>query len=281
MKLNFDGITYAKGASALRQLVVWVGEEEFFAGLRAYFASVTSGATPSCSDLLVELEATSGRDLSTWTQQWLRTPGSTSCGPRSSTPTPTRTPPWRSSRSRRDATGLQPMLRSHRLRVGLYDLVDGRLTRTEQLELDVVGARTELPQLAGRRAVGPPADQRRRPDLRQDPPRRTLVGHCDRPHRRPRPPMPRSWCGQRAWDMTRDAEWSTADYLQLALSGCPPNPTSAWSRRCCSRSARQSSCTRSDAIATSTGSDWHWECGAADARRSPGKRPCSSPTRGR
>ena len=48
--------------------------------------------------------------------------------------------------------GLDPILRSHRIRVGLYDLVEGRLTRTEQIELDLVGARTELPQLAGRRA---------------------------------------------------------------------------------------------------------------------------------
>ena len=62
VKLNFDGITYAKGASALRQLVAWVGEEEFFAGLRAYFAKHKWGNT-ELRDLLAELEATSGRDL--------------------------------------------------------------------------------------------------------------------------------------------------------------------------------------------------------------------------
>ena len=221
VKLNFDGITYAKGASALRQLVAWVGEEEFFDGLRAYFQHHKWGNTV-LSDLLVELEATSGRDLSAWTQQWLRTPGVNLLRPEvvyadpdtyatvAIVQEPPQMPP-----------GLDPMLRSHRLRVGLYDLVDGRLTRTEQLELDVVGARTELPQLTGRPAS----------DL-------LLINDDDLTFAKIRlggrssataiahigdlaEPMPRSLVWAAAWDMTRDAEWSADDYLQLALSGLP------------------------------------------------------------
>ena len=74
VRVNFDGITYAKGASALRQLVAWVGEEEFLAGVRNYFATHAWGNT-ELRDLLTELEATSGRDLSEWTAEWLQTSG--------------------------------------------------------------------------------------------------------------------------------------------------------------------------------------------------------------
>jgi aminopeptidase N len=221
VKLNFDGITYAKGASALRQLVAWVGEEEFFAGLRAYFQHHKWGNTV-LSDLLVELEATSGRDLSDWTRQWLQTPGVNLLRPDvvyadadtyqsvAIVQEPPQMPP-----------GLAPMLRSHRLRVGLYDLVDGRLTRTEQLELDVVGARTELPELAGR----PASDlllindddltfSKIRLGGRSS---ATAIAHIGDLAE----PMPRSLVWAAAWDMTRDAEWSAGDYLQLALSGLP------------------------------------------------------------
>ena len=219
--LNFDGITYAKGASALRQLVAWVGEDEFFAGLRAYFQKHKWGNTV-LRDLLVELEETSGRDLSEWTREWLQTSGVNLLRPDvvyadpdtygivTIVQEPPRMPP-----------GLEPVLRSHRIRVGLYDLIDGTLTRTEQIELDLVGARVEIPQLAGRRAS----------DL-------MLINDDDLTFAKMRlggrssataiahlgdlaEPMPRSLVWAAAWDMTRDAEWSTGDYLQMALSGLP------------------------------------------------------------
>jgi aminopeptidase N len=221
VKLNFDGITYAKGASALRQLVAWVGEEEFFAGLRAYFQKHKWGNTV-LRDLLVELEETSGRDLSEWTREWLQTSGVNLLRPdvvyadpdTYGTVTIVQEPP-------RMPPGLEPVLRSHRIRVGLYDLIDGTLTRTEQIELDLVGARVEIPQLAGRRAS----------DL-------MLINDDDLTFAKMRlggrssataiahlgdlaEPMPRSLVWAAAWDMTRDAEWSTGDYLQMALSGLP------------------------------------------------------------
>ena len=74
VEVNFDGITYAKGASALRQLVAWVGEDAFFAGIREYFKKHAWGNT-ELTDLLVELEAASGRSLQDWTQRWLQTAG--------------------------------------------------------------------------------------------------------------------------------------------------------------------------------------------------------------
>jgi aminopeptidase N len=221
VKLNFDGITYAKGASALRQLVAWVGEEEFFAGLRAYFQDHKWGNT-ELRDLLVELERTSGRDLSAWTREWLQTAGVNLLRPdvvyadadTYATVAIVQEPPQMPA-------GLEPILRSHRIRVGLYDLVGGTLTRTEQIELDLVGARTELPQLAGRRASDlllinddDLTFAKIRLGGRSS---ATAIAHLgDLEH-----PMPRALVWGAAWDMTRDAEWSAGDYLQLALSGLP------------------------------------------------------------
>jgi aminopeptidase N len=221
VKLNFDGITYAKGASALRQLVAWVGEEEFFAGLRAYFQKHKWGNT-ELRDLLVELELTSGRDLSAWAREWLQTAGvnllrpdvvysdADTYGTVAIVQEPPRMPP-----------GLDPVLRSHRIRVGLYDLVQGRLTRTEQIELDLVGARTELPQLAGRRASDlmlinddDLTFAKIRLGGRSSATAMAHLGDLEEP-------MPRALVWGAAWDMTRDAEWSAGDYLQLALSGLP------------------------------------------------------------
>jgi aminopeptidase N len=74
VEVNFDGITYAKGASILKQLVAYVGEEEFLAGLRDYFARHAFGNT-EYRDLVEALEATSGRDLGSWSKDWLQTSG--------------------------------------------------------------------------------------------------------------------------------------------------------------------------------------------------------------
>ena len=221
VKLNFDGITYAKGASALRQLVAWVGEEEFFAGLRSYFAAHKWGNT-ELPDLLVELERTSGRDLRPWTHEWLQTAGVNLLRPeitraedgslvsvaiRQEPPT---TPP-----------GLPPVLRSHRLRIGLYELIGDRLERTDQIELDVVGERTEVPQLAGRPA--PDLLLLNDDDLTYAKVRLTPVslatavqhlGKLDQS-------LARALIWGATWDMTRDAEMSAGEYVDLALAGLP------------------------------------------------------------
>src|SRR5438477_10523696 len=71
---NFDGVTYAKGASVLRQLVAWVGEDAFFEGVRRYFDRHAWSNT-ELRDLLAALEETSGRDLKAWSAEWLETAG--------------------------------------------------------------------------------------------------------------------------------------------------------------------------------------------------------------
>src|SRR5690606_11381811 len=80
-EVNFDGIPYAKGASALRQLVAWVGEEQFLSGLAAYFRRHSFGNT-DLIDLLSALEEASGRDLGSWAKEWLQTSGVNTLRPR-------------------------------------------------------------------------------------------------------------------------------------------------------------------------------------------------------
>ncbi len=176
VKVNFDGITYAKGASALRQLVAWVGEEQFLAGVRAYFAKHAWGNT-ELSDLLSELEVTSGRDLSAWTHEWLQTSGVNLLRPdhQPSARTTLMTNVVIEQEPPTSPEGIDPTLRSHRIGLGLYDVKNGALTLRERIEVDVVGARTEVPQLTERHATRSAAAERRRPHLREDPPGRALV----------------------------------------------------------------------------------------------------------
>ena len=125
VKVNFDGITYAKGASVLRQLVAWVGLDDFLAGVRAYFAKHAWGNT-TLADLLGELERESGRDLTAWSQEWLETAGCNTLRPDfelDADGTFTR------FAVRQEAPADHPTLRAHRIAIGLYDLVDGALTR--------------------------------------------------------------------------------------------------------------------------------------------------------
>ncbi|MFB7250493.1 aminopeptidase N [Microbacterium sp. NPDC056234] len=130
-KLNFDGITYAKGASVLKQLVAFVGEDDFFEGTRRYFAAYAFGNT-TLEDLLVQLEEVSGRDVRAWSRAWLETTGVSTLQLESG------------ADGRRMLVQTDP--RPHRLRVGLYDLADGRLVLREKVELDITEERTPFGQ---------------------------------------------------------------------------------------------------------------------------------------
>jgi len=215
VKVNFDGITYAKGASVLKQLVAWVGQEAFLGGLRTYFTTHAYGNT-ELPDLLRVLEQASGRDLSAWAAQWLETAGcntlraSFETGPDGA---------FTSFCVLQEAPADHPTLRSHRIAIGLYELVDGALVRTGREELDVVDAKTDVPALVGRR----------RPDLvlvndddltfakiRLD--ERSFATFTDHVGDFP-DSLPRALCWAAAWDMTRDAEVPARDYVRLILAG--------------------------------------------------------------
>jgi len=212
--VNFDGITYAKGASVLKQLVAWVGQDAFLSALQAYFTEHQYGNTV-LGDLLGALELASGRDLSDWSAEWLETAGVNTL--RASFETDGEV--FSSFCVLQEAPAQWPTLRSHRIAVGLYDLVDGQLVRTSREELDVVGAKTDVPALVGRR----------QPDL-------VLVNDDDLTYAKIRlderslatltahvgdfaESLPRALCWSAAWDMTRDAEMPARDYLATVLAG--------------------------------------------------------------
>ncbi|MCX4700695.1 aminopeptidase N [Streptomyces sp. NBC_01373] len=221
--VNFDGITYAKGASVLKQLVAYVGMDEFFAGVQAYFKAHAFGNT-RLSDLLGALEETSGRDLGTWSEKWLQTAGINILRPQIETDA---NGVVTSFAIRQEAPALpagakgEPTLRPHRIAVGLYDLDDdsGKLVRDERVELDVDGELTAVPQLVGKRR---PAvillndDDLSYAKVRLDEQSLAFVtehlGDFESS-------LPRALCWASAWDMTRDAELATRDYLSLVLSG--------------------------------------------------------------
>ena len=169
--VNFDGITYAKGGSVLKQLVAWVGVDAFFQGVSAYFKKHSWGNT-TLADLLAELETASGRDLSAWSGLWLETAGVNTLRPEIETDDSGAITTFAVLQS---ATDEHPTIRPHRLAIGFYNLSGGKLVRDHRVELDVDGERTEVAELVGHRAPRPGAAQRRRPRLREDPPRRAVA----------------------------------------------------------------------------------------------------------
>ena len=221
VQVNFDGITYAKGASVLKQLVAYVGQDEFFRGVQAYFKRHAWGNT-RLSDLLGALEETSGRDLKTWSKAWLETAGINVLRPEI---TVDADGVLTSFAVRQEAPALpagakgEAVLRPHRIAIGAYDLQDGRLVRTRRVELDVDGEVTAVPELTGVR----------RPDV-------ILLNDDDLSYAKVRmdeqslatvrdhlgdftESLPRALVWASAWDMTRDGELATHDYLELVLHG--------------------------------------------------------------
>ena len=213
VETNFDGITYAKGAAVLKQLVAWVGRDAFFNGLRGYF-DAHAWKNSTLHDLLRSLERASGRDLSAWSKEWLESAGINTLRPDIET----------------DADGLitsfavlqeapaeHPTLRSHRLAVGCYERTSEGLVRTQRIELDVVGARTEVPDLVGTSQpdlVLVNDDDLAYAKIRLD--ERSLVTVTDAIGEL-RASLPRALCWAAAWDMTRDAEMAARDYLRLVI----------------------------------------------------------------
>ena len=215
VEVNFDGITYAKGASVLKQLVAWVGLENFLEGVRAYFKEHEFGNT-EFSDLLTALEASSGRDLEAWAQEWLQTSGVNTLAPEFELDAEGR---YTSFAVRQTAHPDYPTLRRHRLGIGLYDEVDGRLVRRTSLEIDVAGGLTEVADLVGQEQPallllneGDLAYAKIRLDERS---LATVVGGIATLD----DALARALCWGAAWDMTRDAEMSATDFVHLVLSG--------------------------------------------------------------
>jgi aminopeptidase N len=208
--LNFDGITYAKGASVLRQLVAWVGGDQFMEGMRKYHKRHEYG-NAELADFLADLEDASGRDLHAWSKEWLETAGVNTLRARFETDGGSFT----SFAVEQEAPDQWPTLRSHRLAVGLYDTGDDGISRRTRVELDVVGERTDVPELVGERApdlVLVNDDDLTYAKIRLD--EGSLATAIDRLGDL-RDSLARTLCWTACWDMTRDAEMRARDYLRL------------------------------------------------------------------
>ncbi|AJT67057.1 Aminopeptidase N [Streptomyces lydicus] len=214
-KLNFDGITYAKGASVLKQLVAYAGQDAFLEGARRYFQRHAYGNT-RLADLLSVLEETSGRDMAAWSQAWLETAGVNSLTPQATYDAQDRITELSIFQ---EAAASHPELRPHRVAVGLYRRRDddGALVRYARAEVDVAGPHTVVPELAGAE----------RPEL-------ILVNDEDLTYCKIRfdegslatlrarlgdleDPLARALCWAALWGLTRDGLMPAGDYLDLVL----------------------------------------------------------------
>jgi len=144
VQVNFDGITYAKGAAVLKQLVSWVGREPFLRGVARYFKKHAWGNT-ELVDLLVELEAESGRDLKSWSALWLETAGVNTLRPIFDE----EAGKLRNFRIEQTSDPEHPHLRPHRLGIGFYNITLGKVVRSHYLEVDIAGASTSIPEVNG------------------------------------------------------------------------------------------------------------------------------------
>jgi aminopeptidase N len=217
VEVNFDGITYAKGASVLKQLVAYVGREPFVAALREYFRKHAWGNT-TLSDLLGELETASGRELNEWSKLWLETAGVNTLRPSFEVDAEGRYTRFAVEQS---AAEEYPTLRPHRLGIGLYSVQGDDLVRTAYHEVDVAGERTDLAELVG---VEQPDllllndDDLAYAKIRLD--ERSLATALAHP-RGFQDSLPRSLVLGATWDMTRDAEMSARDFVRFVLETLP------------------------------------------------------------
>ncbi len=214
---NFDGISYAKGSAVLHQLSAYVGRENFIKGLRQYFDKFAWQNT-QLSDLLTELQSTSGRDLSAWSATWLKTAGINTMYPVLEESNGVYTRVAIKQQSPAVPAGSQE-IRPHRVAIALYDLVDGKLVVRKRTEVDTTGEITELSDFVNEKTAdlflindGDLAYTKIRFDQRSVDTLKNHLGDITDPIARTL-----SWVA--TWDMWRDAEISTHDFTQLVLQG--------------------------------------------------------------
>ncbi|MFD5428679.1 aminopeptidase N [Streptomyces sp. NPDC127084] len=208
-KLNFDGITYAKGASVLKQLVAYAGRDAFLEGARRYFGRHAYGNT-RLGDLLSVLEETSGRDMAAWSRSWLQTAGVDTLTP---------VAVYDAEGRITELAVLQEgdELRPHRVAVGLYRLEGPDLVRYARAEVDVVGARTIVAELAG--AERPALVLVNDDDLTYCKIRfdegslETLRAHLGAIT----DPLARALCWSALWSLTRDALMPARDFVAVVM----------------------------------------------------------------
>jgi aminopeptidase N len=239
VQVNFDGITYAKGGSVLKQLAAWVGIDAFFAGVGAYFRKHEYGNT-ELADLLHELEVTSGRELASWLKIWLETAGVNTLKPVVSVDENGVITAFEITQTAIDE---QPTIRPHRLAIGFYDVVDGspndgvagdlspKVVRTHRVELDLGAVASQsIDELVGLKRPGLILlndDDLAYAKIRMD--EASLQFAIDKLADID-DPLARALVWSSAWDATRDAETPASDYVDLVLANIA-SETESWTLR--------------------------------------------------
>ena len=214
VEVNFDGITYAKGASVLRQLVAWVGQDQFLTGLRQYFKKYAWGNT-ELKDLLAELEVASGRDLKDWSKLWLETAGVNTIRPEIQAADGHYTNVAVIQEPPVAPEGVAQTLRPHRIRIGLYEADGVNVKRYDSVEVDIDGPRTEIPELVGKQVADLLLlndDDLTFVKIRLD--EHSLATAVHRLNDI-QDSLARALIWGAAWDMTRDGELSATEYLTM------------------------------------------------------------------
>jgi aminopeptidase N len=202
--LDFDGISYAKGASVLRQLMATIGEDAFFAGVRDHFDRHAFG-NAVLADLLASFERASSRGLQDWARGWLKTPG-------------TSTLRVVGDGLRQEPPADHPVHREHRIGVGLYRLDRDALVLEERLDVTSHAADVPLPGSARADVVLPNDDDRTFAKVRVD--ERSLAaltGHLSGLA----DPLARAVAWAALWDATRDGELPAHSFVGAVLDHAP------------------------------------------------------------
>ncbi|MDR2799581.1 MAG: aminopeptidase N [Bifidobacteriaceae bacterium] len=212
IRVNFDGITYAKGGAVLRQLVAYVGLKEFFNGVHSYLTK-HSYSNATLSDLVAEVEDKSGRNLRSWSLSWLERAGVNTLKPTI----------YLSGKKitkfilKQTATKQHPTLRPHRLRLGFYNNIDGKLVRTEFMDVDIDGPLTHIYEVDG--MVMPDLliindDDLTYSKIRFD---KRSFATIKSKLKLVEDPMARAIIVTTLWDMVKDSELSAKDFIDIVL----------------------------------------------------------------
>ncbi|GAA5229063.1 aminopeptidase N [Paeniglutamicibacter antarcticus] len=210
-KQNFDGITYAKGASVLKQLAAYVGAEAFRNAARSYFRA-HEFANTTLTDFLIALGEASGRDMGSWSDAWLKTAGVPRLGVELQLANGAITAA-RLTQSGTDPITGADIRHPHVLNVGLFDILDGTLTRTSIHRVELTGAGIDLPFLTGRPRPdlilpNDGDDTYAMVDFDEDS-LATLLGHLGTLG----DPLARATCWAALWNMVRDARLPAPEFL--------------------------------------------------------------------
>ena len=214
VEASFDHITYGKGASALKQLVAFVGQDNFVAGLGNYFRKHAWGNTV-LDDLLSEIEEASGRDLRSWAADWLETAGVNTLSPAITVDGDGKILGLAVTQG---AVSEYPTIRAHKIGVGFYNLVDDAVVRTHQFDVEVNAAVAQVPEAVGQL----------RPDF-------ILLNDDDHSYAKVRldrrsyefalenlskftDPLARSQVWVSVWNSSRDGITPPMDFIDLALN---------------------------------------------------------------